>query len=253
LVDPQKRWQDEIEFHNRMASHDNRWTAFREYGLSDRAIEWALSQLGDPAGRHIIDLGIGDGHNTVPLFAPDATVLGLDISRQQLDLARALLGPVAAERGAAVHFAQMVGERMPFRSESIDAVYGVSVLHHLDMALAGVEISRVLKPGGRGVFVEPLARNPVASVYRRITPDRHSENEEPFELMNIDRLLTNFSEGTHREFYLVSPVAAGFALLKQRWLFDVSMAALYPLDEQLMKRVPFFRRFGWITVVTVVK
>tara|TARA_Y100000815_G_scaffold24724_1_gene20771 strand:- start:192 stop:407 length:216 start_codon:yes stop_codon:yes gene_type:complete len=71
--------------------------------------------------------------------------------------------------------------------------------------------------------------------------------------MSIDRLLTNFSEGTHREFYLVSPVAAGFALLKQRWLFDVSMAALYPLDEQLMKRVSFFRRFGWITVVTMVK
>jgi SAM-dependent methyltransferase len=52
---------------------------------------------------------------------------------------------------------------------SLDLVYGQATLHHLahDTEAVGKEMSRVLKPGGRLVFIfEPLGHNPVFAMIR---------------------------------------------------------------------------------------
>ena len=72
------------------------------------------------------------------------TVLGVDISREELRIARASsrLGPVACADAA----------RLPLASASVDAV--ISVATHTDMddwASVAREVGRVLRPGG--VFV----------------------------------------------------------------------------------------------------
>src|SRR3546814_4334755 len=39
--------------------------------------------------------------------------------------------------------------------------------------------SRVLRPGGRAVFIEPLGLNPAIELYRRFTPSARTPDEHP--------------------------------------------------------------------------
>jgi SAM-dependent methyltransferase len=38
----------------------------------------------------------------------------------------------------------------------VDVVFGIAILHHLDLDLAAREVRRVLKKGGRAIFQEPV-------------------------------------------------------------------------------------------------
>ena len=59
------------------------------------------------------------------------------------------------------HFHLMDAHNLEFEDESFDFVYGCAILHHLDYNRALDEICRVLKPGGKILFAEPLGINPV--------------------------------------------------------------------------------------------
>src|SRR4051794_8719055 len=62
------------------------------------------------------------------------------------------------------------GEDLPFPDASFDAVWGNAILHHLDLARAGRELARVLRPGGVAVFCEPWGGNPLLGLARRWLP-----------------------------------------------------------------------------------
>ena len=48
-----------------------------------------------------------------------------------------------------------------------DIIYGTGILHHLNLKACLDEIERILKPGGKFVFIEPLGTNPVINLYRK--------------------------------------------------------------------------------------
>ena len=62
------------------------------------------------------------------------------------------------------------GEQLPFGPDRFDVVVGKAVLHHLDVARAAPELHRVLRPGGRAAFAEPLGTNPVIAFARDHIP-----------------------------------------------------------------------------------
>ena len=62
--------------------------------------------------------------------------------------------------------AQMV-EDSGVETGSVDLVTGKWILHHVDLAGAAREVHRVLRPGGRGVFFENHALNPLLSAGRK--------------------------------------------------------------------------------------
>jgi ubiquinone/menaquinone biosynthesis C-methylase UbiE len=64
-------------------------------------------------------------------------------------------------------------------------VLGVSILHHTDPFGAGSEVSRVLKPGGRTLFIEPLAHNVFLRIFRWLTPSRRTPTEQPMPVKQI--------------------------------------------------------------------
>src|SRR5262249_34364314 len=108
------------------------------------------------------------------------------ISQAELTIGRAQ----AAKLGFACEFAVMDAHDLEFADGSLDLVFGVAILHHLEFARALREIHRVLREGGKIVFVEPLRHNPVARVVRWLTPGARTPDELPLgrpELRLIDR------------------------------------------------------------------
>lgn len=72
---------------------------------------------------------------------------------------------------------------MPFEDNSLDAILGVHVIHHIpDINAFFKEADRVLKPGGGIVCVEPYW-SPIAKfLYKNIHPEPFDESAEKWEL-----------------------------------------------------------------------
>jgi ubiquinone/menaquinone biosynthesis C-methylase UbiE len=112
--------------------------------------------------RTIIDVGCGAGDTVRWLASQGARVIGLD-SPEMLAKAR-LVPPWGAEE-----YAEGVAQQLPFADESADAILFQASFHHVPaeaMTAAAQDCRRVLKNGGRAIFVEPVYR---AGAYTEIT------------------------------------------------------------------------------------
>jgi SAM-dependent methyltransferase len=114
--------------------------------------------LGSGPGR-CLDLGCGTGV-FVPLLAGLGwTVVGVDLSEDQLRVARERVG------GVAEALVQADAQSLPFEDRSFDAVTAALVYTDVDRYdLALLEVARVLRPGARLVHVgtHPCFVSPVA-------------------------------------------------------------------------------------------
>jgi SAM-dependent methyltransferase len=140
-----------------------RYDGFAEYydeHLRDFTLRWTdvLRRLLGPGRGRCLDLGCGTGLHFATLLELGWTTTGIDLSADQLRLARARHGQVELVEADATS--------LPFADASFDAV--VSVFTHTDMddySQAVSEGVRLLVPGGRFVhlglhpcFVGPFAR-----------------------------------------------------------------------------------------------
>ena len=85
----------------------------------------------------------------------------------------------AAVCGLDIDFRLMDAHRLAFPDNSFEVVFGFGILHHLDYAVALDEIRRVLRPGGRMIFNEPLDMNPLGVLVRKMTPKARTPDEAP--------------------------------------------------------------------------
>lgn len=112
-----------------------------------------LSAHADFAGRTVVDVGCGPGDLARALAARGARVVGLD---RPAMLAQARGKPATGDE----RYVAAGGEAVPLRSGCADVVVFAASLHHVPaarMSDAVSECRRVLRPGGRAVFVEPVA------------------------------------------------------------------------------------------------
>jgi demethylmenaquinone methyltransferase/2-methoxy-6-polyprenyl-1,4-benzoquinol methylase len=118
-----------------------------------RLVELAAAGRGERA----LDLATGTGDIACELAAGGADVVGLDITRRMIELAR------AKERASSVRF--LVGDMtaLPFRDESFDVVtVGYGLRNVADLGTAIDEVVRVLKRGGRILSLDfNRPRNPI--------------------------------------------------------------------------------------------
>lgn len=99
------------------------------------------------------------------------------INISQRELQASML--VARRLGVNIHFYKMDAHRLQFPNHTFDLIYGLAILHHLDLEQALREMWRVLSPGGHILFWEPLRLNPVARIIRLLTPRARTIDERP--------------------------------------------------------------------------
>src|SRR5574338_223583 len=114
-----------------------------------QSIDPALLDLRD--GHRAVDLGCGTGRHVLELSKGPGSIIGADLSRNDLRAARYLL-EIMRRRGevrARVHWMQTAGERLPFVDAAFDRVICTATLEHVDDdRVLARELERVLKPGG---------------------------------------------------------------------------------------------------------
>ena len=125
-----------------------------ELGLRTH-IDAILEALGPVAGFELIDVGCGEGQNALALAAAGARVRGFDPFVASKD---------RTNRGAgSFQLVQASADALPVDDRSADAVLFIFSLHHVPqpkLAAALAEARRALKPSGRLLVAEPLARGP---------------------------------------------------------------------------------------------
>lgn len=163
--------------------------------------EW----LGVGKGSRVLELGCGGSYLAPLLAMRGAEVVGCDISRHGLEAARKVACQVAG--GLCPTFVLGDATNLPFPDAIFDAAYGSGILHHLSLESARGEILRVLKPGARAFFVEPLIHNPFLRLYRQFNRRKYTPGERPLSFHDVDAWSAGFSCSSHREYQFVSIVA----------------------------------------------
>lgn len=221
------------------------------YEKGDRGRLWApFWKTENLQATRVLDYGCGNGDFSRILASRGARVCGIDISPKLIELARAR----AAQAGMNGSLQFFVGDahQTPFEDASFDYVFGNGALHHLDLDRAYAEIARVLKPGGKAVFQEPMYHHPLLWTLRRLTPKQHTEDERPLSLADMDRARNWFRVCRHREHFLFSVCAAPARLLGKRVALSV-VGGLDWLDQQWMRTLPGLRRYAWLAVLEIEK
>lgn len=210
----------------------------------------ALAALGDLSGRRVLDYGSGARALTTALLAVAARkVVALDADLAAL---RRLRGMLPEEARARVIAVVSDGHATALRDGSFDAVFGLGILHHLDLRRALDEIERILRPGGAAAFVEPLGHNSLINLFRRLTPWMRDPDERPLMLSDLEAIAARSDAFEHRESQLLSLAALALRSIPVAGeaLFRLVIRPLAPFDRWALRTFPALGRFAWTTVIT---
>lgn len=226
---------------------------------------YILANIGDLKGKKLLDLGCGAGESSVFFALKGAEVYACDIAEDFLAVAQRL----AKKYGTKIRTAAAEAGSLPYPESFFDFVYGNGVLHHVDLASTAPEVHRVLKPGGKAFFIEPLPYNPVINLYRVMAKDVRTPDEKPLGYKAIKKFRSFFSESNQEAFWLSTLFIFFHFFFIKRWHpnkvrywkrvieageeYRTFFLRLQRLDEKLLKMMPFLRPFCWNTVISVVK
>lgn len=220
---------------------------FESYASRRIQLRGVVGFLGDLRGKHVLEYGCGLGHVSALLVRSGARLTSFDLSRNSVVVANQRIA--ANNPAAAANLAVAAGETLPFADESFDIIFGKAILHHLDATIGAPELYRVLRPGGRAVFSEPLGMNPLLTFvrdhvwYPKKTP---RGADRPLSYADMRAWGQQFAEFWYHEVELLSMIERGFGFHRQ-------FPRLRRLDDLLLAHVPFLRRYCRYAVLFMVK
>jgi SAM-dependent methyltransferase len=190
-------------------------------------LEYAFHLLGDVHGKTVVDLGCGDGLNSVVLATLGARVIAVDNSEKNLKItnkrvcANGVAGRVSLVRSDA--------GVIPVASGIVDRVLCAGALNRDDCVFAARQIRRILKPGGAAVFFERVGG---FEWVRRFTAAQSLTRDDA---LRVGRAVGRGSRP--REFMLTSRLLEriGFASAE-------AMRRAHALDAWLLSRFAIARR-----------
>jgi SAM-dependent methyltransferase len=251
MEDLDSRVEREKEFYNskgQTSYHTLRmwiWRALGEFKRNDDQASFY-----DPAGKLVCDYGCGPGYLTTELLDRGAAyVTGIDISEGEIEQARQR----AIADGVADRCRHVVADAhdLAFEDDSFDLIVGDSILHHLDMEVALRELRRVLKPGGRAVFMEPMWHSPFLRLGRALTPSARTPDEHPLTVKDWElcgRIFPDFEH--HEREFLTIPLMPLNLVLPQNAQKRLARR-VHRLDDRVLERYPRTRKYARITFLVL--
>ncbi len=215
--------------------------------------EWLRDQAACLDGKTLLDIGGGLGMQMIIWAREGARVIVADMAEARLQAAREIIRQAEVEDRVQLLAAK--AEELPLPDAAVDFVFTKSVLIHTDLPRAAREMYRVLKPGGRGLFIEPLNRNPIIGLYRRLfAPKIWRTITRYFDAKAIGELAEPFDDCRVEKFYLL---AAGSFFwqygLKRCAHFEKSIRFWCTVDRGLMRLLPFLRGWCWFASIRLDK
>ena len=224
-----------------------------------------LRHLGDVRGKKLLDLGCGAGENSVYFAKKGALCVASDYSPGMVEVAMQL----AAANSVEIEGRTMNAIALDCPDNTFDIVYAANLLHHLPDPEAVIkEMHRVLKPGGKACFWEPLKHNPIINVYRRMATSVRTEDETPLDINIVKFVESKFTQTTCDTFWLATLwIFLQFYLIervdpnKERYwkkiiIEQARLRSQYQQLEKLdviLKKLPLIKRFAWNLAVVATK
>ena len=187
--------------------------------------------------------GIGNSLEQVVNFKPKK-ITGIDISEISIEKAK-------KNFDAYTKIELLVDncEKTKFEENTFDIVYGTGILHHLNFKICLDEIQRILKPGGRLLFIEPLGTNPFINLYRRLTPKSRSIDEHPLVENDLNLIKNRFQKVKIKYYGFLTLIFFPFySSPKNSLIFKI----LKNTDQFLFK-INIFRKFAWSIMIVAEK
>jgi SAM-dependent methyltransferase len=227
----QRRYFDDVE-RARLAVADTPYVR--------RHVDQVIAIGGFTPGASLLEIGAGLGKFTLPLLALGFDVTANDLSPVLLDrLDSSAPRPVCTIACDVVDIEQHV-------SGTFNGVVGFFVLHHLvDFDGTFRALARVLRPGGRIAFCEPVAWNPLYYLQIALTPGMRFAGEPSLTSMTPRTILPAMSRAgladarSHQYGYFPPPLkntAIGDEL--ERWLERRRWVPLPHAFQVFTARVP---------------
>lgn len=183
----------------------------------------------------LLDLGCGTGFYFPILSTHAKSVVGVDVSDAMLEDARLLIDERGLDNCSVKACSAL---ELDFPNESLDVVHSWDFLHHVsDIPKTLAEISRVLKPGGRYIAVEPNVMNPSITWYHarrrsewrlftqnQLSLPRHMRDSFEMNIRYDNTIISFLNERTHWLWKAVNTFTSikPFHLMSFRYVIDAS-------------------------------
>lgn len=210
--------------------------------------------MGDLTDRLILDVGCGDGQNAVLLAELGARVVGLDISRKAIELAkqRAEMSGVADR----CEFVSSPLESAPDLGGPFDIVWGDAILHHLIPVLdeSLQLLTSMTREGGLHVYSEPVNFCHTLRRIRHMIPVKTdaTPDERPLERPEIETLKSHLTDLQIVPFHFMGRLHR--FILKQGSFENSSIPRRYSsrgiaLADKWLLKIPYVDRLAGYAVL----
>ena len=237
----------EREFHNKLQSNSKgRFeNIFYKAIYNSNEDFFNFLKLNSP-NSEILDYGCGIGHSLVKVvnFNPKK-ITGIDISEISIKKAKKLI----EDFNYKVELLVDNCEKTKFKDNTFDIVYGTGILHHLNITLCLDEINRILKPGGKFLFIEPLGTNPLINLYRKLTPRSRSEDEHPLINQDFKLIKDQFSTIKIKYYGFLTLIFFPLYFSPENSIFFKFLKNI----DQLLFKLDIFKKFAWSVLIVAEK
>ncbi len=183
--------------------------------------EWMFHLVKSARDKTVLELGCGEGVSSVQLAYAGCKVVGVDLSPQSIEVARAR----AAINGVEVEFRVGNIETDEIGYEQYGIVWCGNILHHVVPSLEAVirKAYDALKPGGLFVACEPVAYTAWLQAIRRLMPASNyaTADEQPLRASELQVVRKQFPNTTYRYFRILARIDR---MTRNLWLIALAAA-----------------------------